>query len=75
MKKITVFLFSLILMATMGLGVNAMAPQDGVYEDGIYYMNGPKAPQDTAMVTVSVISSTLGLIVLGFALNRKIKKN
>lgn len=76
MKKLTVFLVSLILLATMGLGVHAVAPADGVYEDGIYYMTGgPKAPQDTSMVTVSVIGSTLGLIILGFAVNRKIKKN
>lgn len=75
MKKITVFLFSLILLATMGLGVNAVAPADGVYEDGIYYMTGPKAPKDTGMITVSVIGSTLGLIIVGFAVSRKMKKN
>jgi hypothetical protein len=55
-----------------------VAPVDGEYEEGIYYLTGAKdlnQIQDTGMVTVSVIGSTLGLIILGFALNRKIKKN
>lgn len=55
-----------------------MAPTDGVYEDGIYYMTGDKSEsvkQDTSMVTVSVVASTLGLIILGIAANRKLKKN
>lgn len=58
--------------------VNTLAPTDGKYEDGIYYMTGDKdasATKDTSMVTISVVASTLGLILLGIAVNRKLKKN
>jgi hypothetical protein len=55
--------------------IKTLAPTDGEYEDGIYYMTGAKDTADTGMVTVSVVASTLGLIVLGFAANRKFKKN
>jgi len=58
--------------------IYTMAPTDGVYEDGIYYMTGAKDVDDQKnkdMVTVSVIASSLGLILLGVAVNRKIKKN
>lgn len=58
--------------------IYTMAPTDGKYEDGIYYMTGDKdasANKDTSMVTISVIASTLGLILLGIAVNRKLKKN
>jgi len=59
-------------------GIYTMAPEDGKYEDGIYYMTGAKDltdGQDTSMVTISVVASTLGLIILGVAANRKFKKN
>lgn len=58
--------------------VQTLAPEDGKYEDGIYYMTGAKDltnGQDTSMVTISVVASTLGLIILGVAANRKFKKN
>ncbi len=58
--------------------IKTLAPEDGKYEDGIYYMTGAKDltnGQDTGMVTVSVVASTLGLIILGVAANRKFKKN
>jgi len=56
--------------------IKTLMPTDGEYEDGIYYMTGAKDnTADTGMVTVSVVASTLGLIVLGFAANRKFKKN
>ena len=58
--------------------IKTLAPEDGKYEDGIYYMTGAKdltEGQDTGMVTVSVVASTLGLIILGVAANRKFKKN
>jgi len=55
--------------------IKTLMPTDGEYEDGIYYMTGAKDNADTGMVTVSVVASTLGLIVLGFAANRKFKKN
>jgi hypothetical protein len=58
--------------------IYTMAPTDGVYEDGIYYMTGTKDlddQQNKDMVTVSVVASSLGLILLGVAVNRKIKKN
>jgi hypothetical protein len=58
--------------------IYTMAPADGKYEDGIYYMNGDKdtgVAKDTTMVTISVVASTLGLILLGIAANRKFKKN
>jgi hypothetical protein len=50
---------------------------DGGYEDGIYTLTGAKdlAAQDNSMVTVSVVASTLGLIIVGLAFNRKLKKN
>lgn len=56
--------------------IKTLAPADGEYEDGIYYMTGAKdTAQDTSMVTVSVVASTIGLIALGFAANRKFRKN
>jgi hypothetical protein len=50
---------------------------DGELEDGIYTLTGAKdlVEKDNSMVTVSVVASTLGLIVVGLAINRKLKKN
>ncbi len=56
--------------------IKTLVPTDGEYEDGIYYMTGAQnTPKDSGMVTVTVVASTLGLIALGVALNRKLKKN
>jgi len=59
--------------------IYTMAPADGKYEDGIYYMTGSKDLSATAgntdMVTVSVVASTLGLIALGVAANKKLRKH
>ncbi len=58
--------------------IKTLAPTDGHYEDGVYYMTGTKdkdAQKNKDMVTVTVIASSLGLILLGLAINRKIKKN
>jgi len=77
MKKISVFLMSIVLLAVMGLNVSAVAPTDGKYEDGIYYMTGnhDTEKKDTGLVTIAVVASTLGLIIIGIAVNRKFKKN
>jgi len=59
-------------------GIVTLAPTDGKYEDGIYYMTGDRdldSKTDTSMVTISVAASSLGLIILGLSINRKIKKN
>lgn len=77
MKKLSVFLMSIVLLAVMGRNVSAVAPADGKYEDGIYYMNGNRDTEkkDTGLVTVAVVASTLGLIIIGIAVNRRFKKN
>jgi hypothetical protein len=49
---------------------------DGINEEGIYTLTGAKdlADKGKSMVTVSVLASTLGLIIVSLALNRKLNK-
>jgi hypothetical protein len=57
-------------------GIETLMPTDGKYEDGIYYMTGDKnLDKDNGMATVAVLGSTLGLIVVGLAINLKLRKN
>jgi len=58
-------------------GIETLMPTDGKYEDGIYYMTGDKNldAKDKSMATVAVVGSTLGLIIVGLAINRKLRKN
>jgi hypothetical protein len=58
-------------------GIETLMPTDGKYEDGIYYMTGTNDldTQDKSMTTIAVIGSTLGLIVVGLAINLKLRKN
>ena len=49
---------------------------DGINEEGIYTLTGAKdlADKGKSMVTVSVLASTLGLIIVSLVLNRKLNK-
>jgi hypothetical protein len=57
--------------------IETLMPTDGKYEDGIYYMTGEKdlSTTDNGMTTLAVLGSTLGLIIVGLAINLKLRKN